>query len=504
MPAHPIHAVDQLSRSAHSHKTLVRFLVLACSGLVVFLFVFGPWASGGTPVWTRQVMGWVGLALLLTTGLILPIQHKRYPPRFWVFYSTLLILTVIGWVMSFNASQAYVFAHKPFFVEQQAELSFLPGAVDQHVGYEYMHALWPAIATAIVASIAAASRLWRTLLVVVMALVGISVAIAGLLQRVNLLVLAERLRNPDSPYAMFDFHGYAGSYLIVVTMLCIGLAFTPSPKQRFAKAWIGSWSIGALVAFSGLLLNVSEAAAVIGTLCVLILLAIRALRLGQDKKPELRTHAAKQATLRISLVTLASACIAGLVWVTGAGSLFVQWVTHGGMTGRGYMWQSAAGISGEAGILGYGPGSFKLVLPGSDHLVPTLYRSWIVTPYEPGTEISFWCHACNDTLQAVVEWGWLGASLWIALFAWALYRLLLKRYQSFDVSEPRAIADRYLRLGVGFALLGLLLHAQVDRPLQVASLQIYAGALLGLGWGWEIPNKRASINEAVVTSCVSS
>lgn len=463
--------------SAWLDRVLVCLLVVPLG----FLVVFSPWAGGGTPVWARRSMGWVGLGLFLI-GLVVALRlRRRLPRRIFFCFGMMLLLVCMGWGVSWNAASLYSFGQSPEFLQVTQPIAGFPGAVDRYVGYEYMHALWPAVGGALVAGIVGTIRSWRKVIVATMAGVGFSIAVAGLLQRAELVILAQRVRNPASPFAMFDFHGYAGSFLIVATLLCVGLALSASSSGP--KMAVFFWWFAAAVTYAGLLLNVSEAAALIGTVCMITFVSIHLLA-WRTKVNQVATTRKPGLVARGLAGLLVVGITAALVWLTGAGALFVGWLSGGGMTGRKYMWQSAAGIAGDAGWFGYGPGSYKLVLPQSEHLVGDLYRSWIVTPYEPGTEISFWCHACNETLQAIVEWGWFGAACWVGLFVYAVIRILGIGLRSHGESTSLMNADRSLALAVGVALLGLLMHAQVDRPMQITSLQIYAGVLLGLGWGW--------------------
>jgi O-antigen ligase len=111
-------------------------------------------------------------------------------------------------------------------------------------------------------------------------------------------------------------------------------------------------------------------------------------------------------------------------------------------------------------------------------LLKELYPRWIVHTHNPGGPVSIWSNVHNDYLQLAFEWGWLGGAAWavllvggVACAAWGAGR----RY--------RLPSDRTIVVCAGFAVAGVMLHAMVDFPLQVLSLQMYAGILLGLAWG---------------------
>jgi diacylglycerol kinase (ATP) len=121
-------------------------------------------------------------------------------------------------------------------------------------------------------------------------------------------------------------------------------------------------------------------------------------------------------------------------------------------------------IIGDAGVMGFGPGTFVRVYP--------LYRN------DPRTRLE---HAHNDYLQTLIEWGFLGAAAWaIALLAGPL----LAGWAWAQGRGPRRTRDRMLAFGGFSALVGLSLHALVDYPFQVGSIQLYAVVLVGLFWAF--------------------
>jgi hypothetical protein len=56
-----------------------------------------------------------------------------------------------------------------------------------------------------------------------------------------------------------------------------------------------------------------------------------------------------------------------------------------------------------------------------------------------------------------------------------------------------------------FALVGLMLHALVDFPLQVLALQAYAGVYLGLAWGsgrWQVEQREPPATPEIAVPAV--
>jgi O-antigen ligase len=87
----------------------------------------------------------------------------------------------------------------------------------------------------------------------------------------------------------------------------------------------------------------------------------------------------------------------------------------------------------------------------------------------------------EDYLQTILEWGWVGGSLWaLLLFGGIVVGIRsYNKYARLDWTPRR----RLLQPLVVMALIGVALHALIDFPLQIASIQLYVATYLGLCWG---------------------
>ena len=122
----------------------------------------------------------------------------------------------------------------------------------------------------------------------------------------------------------------------------------------------------------------------------------------------------------------------------------------------------------HVGFFGFGPGTFRVVFPGYNvGSGRTL----------PGT----WRFLHEDYLQTVLEWGWLGSTLWTLLFFGGI-AVAIRSYKTYGRREwtPRR---RMLQPLVTVALMGVALHALVDFPFQIESIQLYVATYLGICWG---------------------
>ena len=121
----------------------------------------------------------------------------------------------------------------------------------------------------------------------------------------------------------------------------------------------------------------------------------------------------------------------------------------------------------DAGLWGFGPATFRLAFP--------LYIKHLGYDF-----IQNWRFAHEDYLQAVIEWGWIGAGAWAVLFGGGIAAGIFGYWRR---GSLLARFDRIFLFTVVLALFGLALHATVDFPLQIPSLQLYAAVYLGIAWG---------------------
>jgi hypothetical protein len=83
-------------------------------------------------------------------------------------------------------------------------------------------------------------------------------------------------------------------------------------------------------------------------------------------------------------------------------------------------------------------------------------------------------------LQAVIEWGRVGAIAWAVYLAGAIVtacRAFGRHHRALTLSRRTQFTSILLALGA------VLLHSLVDFPMQIASIHLYMAVLLGLLWG---------------------
>jgi len=142
---------------------------------------------------------------------------------------------------------------------------------------------------------------------------------------------------------------------------------------------------------------------------------------------------------------------------------------------------------GDSSFFGFGPGTFRVIFP---------YYTSDLGPRIEGT----WRFLHEDYLQTLLEWGWPGSVFWGLLFFGGIFVAIRNLRMPGRALEWRSRQRRFLPVIV-VALLGIALHALVDFPLQIASLQLYVAVYLGMCWGssrWKEKNDEGRREERKV------
>lgn len=446
--------------------------------------VYVPWHEGGvaplsTPIFASLVLL---AALLWLSGHALHQTRPRMPVLA-AFCAALLLLQ--GWWMVVNARHTFDPVTHQLFPVAAGVLNGAPGSVDGKTSEtSALNATAMLLALCVVCDLGRYGK-WRKRFIYAIAINGAAVAAAGLYQKVtgeNVPSGTGLARLQGVPFGPFDYHGNAGSFLI----LCLPAAFAV-----LLNGWQrGSSSTGRLVLrglpllliVAGLIVNNSRAAQTVGVLMTMGLMGWAFWRLRRTEgdareKAEGTSRRGRGWAVALAVVVL-GAMVAGAVATT-----YRKWSMLPGqvstMNPRLVMWRVCAYWLGDAGLLGYGPGTYKLIYPSTpEPLLHDLYPRWIVHPHTPGMPVSMWSMVHNDYLQLAVEWGWLGGAVWVVLLVGGVVTAVRAAR-----GGGMGFADGTLAGCTAFALGGLMLHATVDFPLQVLALQAYVGVYLGLAWG---------------------
>ena len=433
---------------------MLRLLTNAPRCLLLGSLIYAPWAFGCTRPWTIDALN----ALLgATLGLwLVDCAVRRVLPRVHpVCLACAALILLQGWWMCFNAR--WLFDPEAFrFVPVVPWWSAGPGTVDRAVSLAMMLRVSALLGVVCLVNDLSRDPEWRRRLWWVITLAGTSVVLLGLLQKVAgaPLVSFEDERGGSLYFATYFYHGNAGAFINLVLPLAVLLAAVESRKAAKAHVFLIPC---AATCVAGAFANTSRAAEGV----TLLLLGVLAVRLCRVWRRELQMIPRKAAVIS-GVVALA------VLLALAVGTLPVaRWAQLSGqMNAENPRWVSMQVLMRmlpDADAWGFGPGTFAITFPHYTRELGASIRG-------------IWLFAHEDYLQTLIEWGWVGAGVWAVLCFGGLMRCFL-------FCRRKRFTESALLFGSGLALAGVALHALVDFPLQIASLQLYAAVYLGLGWG---------------------
>lgn len=428
---------------------------------------YAPWAYGATTSASIIITNWVLLvALALWVAELLTSRRRPDIPPFLLILTGALVC-LGGW-MVLNAKSIYD-SEFSLFVQLRDFVPFLTGSVDYANSAAWMLRGALLLGTILFVCDLSQSSRWLLRLWYVIGLLGGSIAFLGLLQKATGAQMI--FWQPPPPpefgvttfFATYFYHGNAGAFLNLVWPLSAGLvirAFTRESQPGMRALW----TIVFIITIAGVLANTSRMAQAVA----LVLLVLIGLHFG----PELlrRLPGAQKSVAIAGALAIVLALIA-LAQATHLEQPLNRWQLVTEQIPTDFRWQAsrvALGALPGAGFFGSGPGTFRVVFPG--------YK------IESGRAVpGSWRFLHEDYLQTVLEWGWLGSVLWALLLFGGLAVGILS-YQRYATRHwiPRRRVMQPLAM---IALMGVAIHALVDFPFQIESIQLYVATFLGVCWG---------------------
>lgn len=451
---------------APSVSPMLRIFTDAPRWLLLLSLVYAPWAFGCTRAWTIEVLnGLLAAALLL--WLLGCALRRVLPPVQPVCAMCVAFLLLQGWGMTLNAHWLFDPDYSRF-VPVVAPWPAGPGTVDRAASVAMLWRVSALLGVICLVGEMAIQAIWRRRIWWTVTLSGTSVVLLGLVQKVvgAPLLPFEGVKAGSLYFATFYYHGNAGAFINLVLPLAVGLAALASRKSAAAHRLLVPCAV---ICMAGVFTNTSRAAAGVSAL----LLCILAVWLARASRWDFRALSRRAVLLYVALALLILGIIVLAVlpaerWARLPGQINAdnpRWVSL----------KILLRMVPDAGAWGLGPGTFHLTFPHYTRELGTAIRG-------------IWRFAHQDYLQTVIEWGWVGSGAWAVLFFGGLIRC-------FRSSRRVRSADRALLFTSGLALTGVALHAWVDFPLQIASLQLYVAVYLGLGWSsgtWQDTERQAS------------
>ena len=427
------------------------------------------WLWGGTRPWTQDLIARLLLADLIIFFIAL-ILLKRLPKITPQALCAALILLAQGWLLSWNAYPGPG-GLRILLNSSPGHIPWLPAFIDQGQSLRSMLLITGLLGAFCLSCDLSANRAWLMRLWKFTALFGFSIVVLGLAQRfTNAPAIFWNVYENDGPYffSVFRYHANAGAFINLTFPMMAPLAVM-SVILKWGQLERVLWITGTLATCAAAFVNSSKAAMVV-TLILMLLgtcgLWILSVRLGSrmDKRSLLFLMGA-------SIVILAM-----LILSFGLDQALVRWSSFRGLSlnaDRTLTYRVIIEhLIPRTGIFGIGPGNFEAafttLVEAKD--LPVMGR---------------WDMAHNDYLQTLVEWGWLGTICWGSILGGALLRALRMIWDQTSPLENKALA-----FGGSVALTGVLLHACVDFPLQITSIQLWVALLCGMLWGC-VPNEQA-------------
>jgi hypothetical protein len=309
----------------------------------------------------------------------------------------------------------------------------------------------------------AANRVWRDRLWVTIAATGASIMVLGLAQRFTgaTSIFWDTYRyTGEWFFAVYRYHANAGSYINLVLPMAAGLAVLAFTRPGAEKSRV-FWTLAALTTAACGFINMSRAANVITGILLLALAAwIAIFRLRVSSSRRLLHAVLLGATITGTVVYLAISFD-----ISGAQDRWEKTKLDALLNdGRPQVYEIMVnGTLKEAGAWGFGQGTFEHVFNNA--------RQSLGHPLT-----GRWDFAHSDALQTIQDWGYAGAAAWFVLFMAGLFCAWSGSLLSGETPDE----VRILSGAAACALAGVMLHACVDFPLQILSLQLNTLAILGL------------------------
>ena len=448
--------------------------------MIAALF-YSPWDYGGTTASAIRGLNWILAAMLVVWFLGFTLKRARvsdpsYRRRFtpWPLLAISGLLLAIGWAMALNA-HSICDTDYFVFIPLRSPLGSAPGSVDYSLS-----CAWMLRATLLIGGIWTVAHLvqderWLLRIWWAIGLAGGSIALLGLLQKAS---GAEMIfwQTPDKApvttfFATYYYHANAGAYLNLTLPPIAGLAYryTTRPSNPAVRAL---WLTIGVIMIVAVVCDTSRMAQFVAVLIALTLIA------AASKKVVRHVQGMELKTALIAMLVLSAALWA----VTQASHIdepLKRWSEFQSAWPRDARWLVAAAAFHslpEAGSLGFGPGTFSVVFP---------YFAG-----QPGDRSGgIWLFLHNDYLQTMMEWGWIGAALWAGVLFGGMI-VAVRGLRDKRRSTGWFPRQRLLLPLIVTALGGVAIHALVDFPLQISSIQLYVATYLGICWGsclWKDP-----------------
>lgn len=399
------------------------------------------------------------------------LWRSRWPLLPWLPTTIVVLLLLQGWWLAWNAHSIHNFitATTVFRIWDYPPLPAWPGAIDRRLSHFSMLNVTSMLVLFLFACDLMTRSIWRKRVWVTMALTAVGVAVMGTVLKLGGPAMREWLWGKEvaqaqTTFAAYRYHGNAASLMSIGWALALGFVAVFASQKRCPLS-LTSWIVASLGLILGLFINTSRAGWALAILAAW-LVASRFLwawwhtaREYFDWKVDLL-----QGGLMVGTIILLVAVGLSFNWHEKLVRMETAYKT---MEVR-YHAEVYRQLVKEIDLFGSGPDCFPMALP----------------PYMAAFGLSdekykFWRNAHNDYYEYLINWGWGGLTLWVVLVLGGLACGLRKHFLS-------PVVTGSVQWTLGFcgcvAMLGILLHARWDFPLEIASILLYFLTLLADAW----------------------
>ena len=374
-------------------------------------------------------------------------------------------LLALGWWMALNARWIYD-SDFLLFAPRGGLIGAGPGSVDYSISLAWMVRATLLLGVTLFAAQLCRDPVWLVRLWWTLALTGGSIALLGLAQKATgaEMIFWQTTETPVTTFfATYYYHGNAGAYLNLVFPFSATLALRAfvrksSPLSRAVAL------VTCLLVVVAIASDTSRGGQAVGAILLSgLAICLRDLLFSRARRMEKKT-----LLTAIAVIGFAIVAIAGVSQLDRSLGRWHQLEESVSSDSRWLATRAATRAIQDAGLLGFGPGTFRVVFP--------FYTNGL------GPRVGgLWRFLHQDYLQTLMEWGWIGSAGWGFLFFGAIWvgsQTLRHRNE-----VPLSGRQRLFLTASVLALAGVGLHALVDFPLQIASLQLYVATYVGVGWG---------------------
>ena len=475
---------------------------------LLLALIYAPWDYGGTTeqgirfttyllslavsVWIFGVVLGRPFGRLTADGRDRSTQKERLTSVSPILLLLTLLLLALGWWMAVNAKTIYD-SDLHMFVPMASLLPRAQGSIDQALSVAWMWRATTLLGTVLLVADAVRERRWLLRVWITIAATGGSIALLGLMQKASgaPMIFWQPVEKPVTTFfATFFYHGNAGAFLNLTLPVTLGMALRSVRRSR-EPVLRALWLAIAIVSLVAIFANTSRMGQFLGA-------AIAAAIFARFIPAAIRSAGRIEWTTGLAGLLAISFALYAVLEASQLDRSVKRWEKLGETVSRDARW-SVAGVAiralPDAGWSGFGPGTFEVIFPfytaGGDERLQGRWR-----------------YLHQDYLQTLMEWGWLGGGLMGCVFfggmmvaggnLWraSAQKRRRRKFQQAECEPPHLSRlrspQREAAKGISYPLLlalvilglfSVALHALVDFPLQVASIQLYVATYVGICWG---------------------